>query len=779
MLKKTIQTPYKLRNKRDTVKSLSSSSNFSSSNSGSIGLPRWLEFVDYDEENESIKFSKHLLSEGEIAAYQEGEFNTNIFDNIPTGSKSNKGLLQVGNGINVNNGVISLDSSAITPQTLSFSNNVLSISKGNFVDLSTLQTDLSDYYTKTQTDTLLSGKANKNGSSTEDFTVKNLTLHGTVNHWLADVITVADARLQLNRTQEGATVESGIDICNGSSVVSSLNYTTDGNWQFTNGDIYQGGTKVALQNVSINAGNGLTGGGAISANRTITLGTPSTITNSTTNSVSSTSHTHAIDLRHLNRSYNYLDVNGLAVSYDSNSSNPGGSWAYNLMAHTSDNSIERKGFTLSVPHNSDALYVRGTGASAIGANSANNYFGTWRRIYTDNYHPDADNATNLGGYSASSYPRKAEDASITGLWSIYRAGADTTLLRFGTERPWQFRQVREGASAGLSLVSETGSKSFDIRNTQGVRAADFFVGETSSRVLLVPDGGNVGIGLDTTPTERLHVAGNGLFTGNLTAGGNITVGSTGRLILSQSNTYLTGGGHCVLRANGIDYWRAEGTNNIFRIYQNTIAEGNITVGSTSTAANRVVRILTNDSYAAGFEAYGNSQGTGYLYVGQSSTYGGGIEYNGDNNPVTTGAGSDYIALYRRNNGVDYWTARNKQDNNNWEFRGNITAQGEVTAYSSSDRRLKSNITPITSSLSIIDKINPVTFNWNDKAVKLNNTKNTSSKNYGVIAQEIEEVLPDLVHETNGYKSVDYIQLIGVLLSAVKELNNKIKNLEIK
>lgn len=677
MLKKTIQTPYKLRNKRDTVKTLVNYSN--NSFSSSIGLPMWLQFVEYDEESESIKFSKHLLSEGEIAAYQEGTFNTNIFDNLPQGSKTNKGILQVGTGINVSNGVISIDSSAITPQTLSFSNNVLSISGGNSVDLSTLQTDLSDYYTKTQTNSLLNNKANKNGSSTEDFTAKNLIVHGTVNHWLADVITVDDAKLQLNRKQGSATVESGIDIFNGTSVVSSLNYTTAGNWQFTNGEIYQGATKVALQNVSILAGNGLTGGGAISANRTITLGTPSTITNSTTNSVSSTSHTHAIDLRHLNRGYNYLDVNGLAVSYDSNSSNPGGSWAYNLMAHTSDNSIVRRGFTLSVPHNSDALYVRGTGASSIGANSTNNYFGSWRRVYTDNYHPDSD---KLGGVDASDWVRRTVAQTITGRHTFTNG-----VLVLNNGRDWRF--VFDASN--FWIRNETGTyNAFQISSTNAVTIAN-----------------------------------------TLGVGSSITAG------------------------------------------------GNIIVGSTSTAANRVVRILTNDSYAAGFEAYGNSQGTGYLYVGQSSTYGGGIEYNGDNNPATTGAGSDYIVLYRRNNGVDYWTARNKQDSNNWEFRGNITAQGEVTAYSSSDRRLKSNITTITSSLSIIDKINPVTFNWNDKAVKLNNTKNTSSKNYGVIAQEIEEVLPDLIHETNGYKSVDYIQLIGVLLGAVKELNNKIKNLEIK
>lgn len=53
--------------------------------------------------------------------------------------------------------------------------------------------------------------------------------------------------------------------------------------------------KKADKTTTITAGNGLTGGGDLSTNRTITLGTPSTITDSSTNSVTETSHTHAID----------------------------------------------------------------------------------------------------------------------------------------------------------------------------------------------------------------------------------------------------------------------------------------------------------------------------------------------------------------------------------------------------------------------------------------------------------------------------------------------------
>ncbi|MBQ4850998.1 phage tail protein [Pseudoalteromonas sp. MMG012] len=66
-----------------------------------------------------------------------------------------------------------------------------------------------------------------------------------------------------------------------------------------------------------------------------------------------------------------------------------------------------------------------------------------------------------------------------------------------------------------------------------------------------------------------------------------------------------------------------------------------------------------------------AQATGRVYVGQSLNNGGGIEYNGDNNPVTTGAGADYITLFRNGNNDYQWTARNKVNNNDWEFRGAV------------------------------------------------------------------------------------------------------------
>jgi hypothetical protein len=70
----------------------------------------------------------------------------------------------------------------------------------------------------------------------------------------------------------------------------------------------------------------------------------------------------------------------------------------------------------------------------------------------------------------------------------------------------------------------------------------------------------------------------------------------------------------------------------------------------------------------------DAQTTGRVYVGQSLNHGGGIEYNGDNNPVTTGAGADYVTLFRSKEGNVHWTARNYFASNNWEFRNEVKAQ---------------------------------------------------------------------------------------------------------
>jgi hypothetical protein len=100
--------------------------------------------------------------------------------------------------------------------------------------------------------------------------------------------------------------------------------------------------------------------------------------------------------------------------------------------------------------------------------------------------------------------------------------------------------------------------------------------------------------------------------------------------------------------------------------------------------------------------------------------------------------------------------------------GDFTA-GTITATdfnSTSDLNLKENIKTVENSLNTLTQLRGVSFDW----------KETGRSSYGVIAQELEEILPDLV--TNGeVKSVNYNGLIGVLIEAVKELSEEVKELK--
>ena len=100
--------------------------------------------------------------------------------------------------------------------------------------------------------------------------------------------------------------------------------------------------------------------------------------------------------------------------------------------------------------------------------------------------------------------------------------------------------------------------------------------------------------------------------------------------------------------------------------------------------------------------------------------------------------------------------------------GDFTA-GTITATdfnSTSDLNLKENIKTVDNALETVSTLRGVSFDW----------KETGKGSYGVIAQELEEILPDLV-KNGEVKSVNYNGLIGVLIEAVKELKKEVEELK--
>ena len=103
-----------------------------------------------------------------------------------------------------------------------------------------------------------------------------------------------------------------------------------------------------------------------------------------------------------------------------------------------------------------------------------------------------------------------------------------------------------------------------------------------------------------------------------------------------------------------------------------------------------------------------------------------------------------------------------------EADGDLQVDGDVVAYSTvtaSDERLKGNVEKIENALEKLDQLSGVTFSW----------RSNNKTSGGVIAQEVEKILPSLVHEhqdlntSENFKTVDYNGVIGLLIQAVKEL----------
>jgi len=109
--------------------------------------------------------------------------------------------------------------------------------------------------------------------------------------------------------------------------------------------------------------------------------------------------------------------------------------------------------------------------------------------------------------------------------------------------------------------------------------------------------------------------------------------------------------------------------------------------------------------------------------------------------------------------------------------GNITgsvirASGDVIAFNSSDSRLKNDIYPIQEPLDKVNKIGGYTFEWNSRQ------HIHKGKDIGVVAQEIEAILPEVVTTRgDGYKAVKYEKIVPLLIESIKELKKKVEDIE--
>ena len=113
--------------------------------------------------------------------------------------------------------------------------------------------------------------------------------------------------------------------------------------------------------------------------------------------------------------------------------------------------------------------------------------------------------------------------------------------------------------------------------------------------------------------------------------------------------------------------------------------------------------------------------------------------------------------------------------------GEIRATNNITGYYTSDRALKENIRNITGALDKVRALNGVMFDWKQSYIEERGGEDgyfVRKADTGVIAQEVEAVLPEVVGtRENGTKAVAYEKLAGLLIESIKELDLKVEEIK--
>jgi hypothetical protein len=234
---------------------------------------------------------------------------------------------------------------------------------------------------------------------------------------------------------------------------------------------------------------------------------------------------------------------------------------------------------------------------------------------------------------------------------------------------------------------------------------------------------------------------------------------------------------------------ALGTDTTGDYVASLVAGTNITLSNNSGEGATPTIGLTNNTISG--IALGSNLGTLTIGTGLSGT-----SYNGAgavtiaNTGVTSITGTaNQVVANTSTGGVTLSLPQSIATSSNVQFNslgigmaasataGRIDATNDIVAYSSSDIRFKENITPIENALDKISKISGNTYDWKAE----NKVEHGYEGNdVGVIAQEIEAVLPQLVQtRENGYKAVKYDKLVALLIEGIKEQQTQIHSLTIE
>ena len=321
----------------------------------------------------------------------------------------------------------------------------------------------------------------------------------------------------------------------------------------------------------------------------------------------------------------------------------------------------------------------------------------------------------------------------------------------------QGKAVFTGSVTALSFIGD-GSQLTGISSGEGGGAVDSVNGQTGVVVLTASDVGAQPAGdyltTETDPTVPTHVKG---ITTEDIAKWNAASGAEPAVVSVNGKD-----GVVVLTAADVGALPDDYTPPAAPVLTVNQKTGNVVLTASDVGAQPAGSYLTSSDlsgYATESWVSSNYQPAG-SYAASNHSH---SDYAAKSHSHSEYAASSHSHNYAPNsagNGISISSGKIQMSGS---YTGSFTASGDVTAYS--DEALKMNIT--TAPCDVIEQLRGVEFEW----------KEDGRFGSGVIAQEVEQVLPHLVHmHEDGHKSVNYNGLMGYLIEEVKALKAEVEAL---
>ena len=303
---------------------------------------------------------------------------------------------------------------------------------------------------------------------------------------------------------------------------------------------------------------------------------------------------------------------------------------------------------------------------------------------------------------------------------------------------------------------------------------------------------NIALGqaLNTTNNGKIYV---NIIPNYLAGLPNTAVAISNGTLITYSNNFLFDYSNNVLHIGNssantaVGYQNAAGSFSFIQILNNADTSVEESLSNMSIGSNASSDMIMYDSIGItgpnyldmGINGNGYSQPTSWTINGPSDGY----IYTSNSNLSIGTQGAYYLNFFTGNTLSTNERMRITATGNVGigtsspayilDVNGNINSSGTVYAThfdNISDISLKENIIQLTNSIELLSKLNPVSFDWKD----------SGEKSFGLIAQEVEKILPEIVHQkTDNTKTVSYIQLIPLLIQAIKIQQQQIDNINRK